>query len=109
MNLLKKLFGNRVKELRKSNEMTQEQLAEKLGLDTPNLCRLENGTHFPQTKNLIKLASILNVEIKDLFEYEHIKAKQELLTEIQNFLKEATQKEVEFVYKTIKNLKEYKK
>lgn len=98
-----------MKELRKSNEMTQEQLAEKLGMDTPNLCRLENGTHFPQTKNLIKLASILNVDIKDLFEYEHIKTKQELLTEIQDFLKEATHKEVEFVYKTIKNLKEYKK
>lgn len=89
--------------------MTQEQLAEKLGMDTPNLCRLENGTHFLQTKNLIKLASILNVDIKDLFEYEHIKTKQELLTEIQDFLKEATHKEVEFVYKTIKNLKEYKK
>ena len=59
MDSLKRNFGLRVRELRKSAHMTQEQLAEKLGMDTPNVCRMENGTHFPQTKNLVKLAEIL--------------------------------------------------
>lgn len=42
MDSLKRNFGLRVRELRKSAHMTQEQLAEKLGMDTPNVCRMEN-------------------------------------------------------------------
>lgn len=108
MDSLKRNFGLRVRELRKSAHMTQEQLAEKLGMDTPNVCRMENGTHFPQTKNLVKLAEILNVEIKELFEYAHLQSKSELVKKINSFLKTATLKDAELVYKFIKWLKEYK-
>lgn len=108
MDSLKRNFGLRVRELRKSAHMTQEQLAEKLGMDTPNVCRMENGTHFPQTKNLVKLAEILNVEIKELFEYAHLQSKSELVKKINSFLKTATLKDAELVYKFIKRLKEYK-
>lgn len=93
MDSLKRNFGLRVRELRKSAHMTQEQLAEKLGMDTPNVCRMENGTHFPQTKNLVKLAEILNVEIKELFEYAHLQSKSELVKKINSFLKTATLKD----------------
>ena len=95
MDSLKRNFGLRVRELRKSAHMTQEQLAEKLGMDTPNVCRMENGTHFPQTKNLVKLAEILNVEIKELFEYAHLQSKSELVKKINSFLKTATLKDAE--------------
>ena len=108
MDGLKKKFGLRVKELRKSLAMTQEQLAEKIGMDTPNLCRMENGTHFPQTKNLVKLAQALNVEVKDLFDFKHINTKEVLIKNICNFLQNASHKDIEFVYKIIKNLCEYK-
>ena len=108
MDSLKRNFGLRVRELRKSAHMTQEQLAEKLGMDTPNVCRMENGTHIPQTKNLVKLAEILNVEIKELFEYAHLQSKSELVKKINSFLKTATLKDAELVYKFIKGLKEYK-
>lgn len=108
MDSLKRNFGLRVRELRKSAHMTQEQLAEKLGMDTPNVCRMENGTHFPQTKNLVKLAEILNVEIKELFEYAHLQSKSELVKKINSFLKTATLKDAELVYKFIKGRKEYK-
>ena len=100
MDSLKRNFGLRVRELRKSAHMTQEQLAEKLGMDTPNVCRMENGTHFPQTKNLVKLA--------ELFEYAHLQSKSELVKKINSFLKTATLKDAELVYKFIKGLKEYK-
>ena len=108
MYSLKKQFGLRIKELRKSNGLTQEQLAEKLGMDTPNLCRMENGTHFPQTKNLVKLAEIFDIDIKELFDYEHIKTKDEIIKKINDFLNNANIKDIEFIYKTIKSLKEYK-
>lgn len=109
MDSLKKFFGQRVKELRKSQNLTQEQLAEKIEMDTQNLCKMENGNHFPQTKNLNKIAKALNVDIKELFEYEHFNSKEKLTNEIIEYVKSAKQKDIEFIYKAIKNLKEYNK
>lgn len=109
MDSLKKFFGQRVKELRKSQNLTQEQLAEKIEMDTQNLCKMENGNHFPQTKNLDKIAKALNVDIKELFEYEHFNSKEKLINEIIEYVKSARQKDIEFIYKAIKSLKEYNK
>ncbi len=104
---IKKLFGKRVKELRKSKKLTQEQLAKEIGMDTQNFCKMENGSHFPQTKNLYKIAIALNVEIKDLFDYSHFEQKEELINEINNYLSEADIENIEFIYKFIKNLQQY--
>lgn len=108
MYSLKKKFGLRVKELRKALKMTQDQLAEKMNMDTPNLCRIENGTHFPQTKNLEKLAQILNVQVRELFDFEHIKTKEELTEEIKHFITEANIADLEFLAKVVRGLKEHK-
>ena len=69
MDEFKHCFGLRIKELRRSKHLTQEQLAEEIGMDTQNLCKMENGNHFPQVKNVIKLAKILDVEVKELFDF----------------------------------------
>ena len=105
----KRKFGKRVKELRKSLNMTQEQLAEKIGMDTQNFCKMENGNHFPQAKNLVKIAETLNVDIKDLFDFNHISKKTSLVEEINSYLETATMQETIFIYKFIKNLQQYNK
>ncbi|MCD7779728.1 MAG: helix-turn-helix domain-containing protein [Candidatus Gastranaerophilales bacterium] len=107
MEFLKNRFGMRVKELRKSKNLTQEQLAEKIGMDTQNLCKMENGNHFPQFKNLCKIAEALDVEIKDLFDFAHFTEREKIINEITNFLKNAENKDVEFMYKSMKNIQEY--
>lgn len=109
MEEFKHRFGQRIKELRKSNNLTQEQLAEKIGMDTQNLCKMENGSHFPQVKNLIKIAAALNVEMVELFDFNHFSKKEKLIKEIDNYLKTAKNKEVELIYKFIKNLEQYNK
>ncbi len=109
METLKKLFGLRVKELRRSMGLTQEQFAEKIGMDTQNLCKMENGNHFPQTKNLNKIAAALEVDIKDLFDYSHFESKESLIKEVTEFLKTAKLNDIKFVYKFVRNLKEYNK
>ena len=109
MEEFKQKFGKRVKELRKSLNLTQEQLAEKIGMDTQNFCKMENGNHFPQAKNLVKIAEILNVDIKDLFDFNHISTKSNLVKEINLYLETATMQEIIFVYKFIKGLQQYNK
>ena len=65
-----KLFGRRIKELRKSKKMTQEQLSEILGLYQKQIGNIETGSYFTTMPNLEKLAEIFDVEIKDLFDFE---------------------------------------
>ena len=43
MESIKNLFGKRIKELRKERSLTQERLAELIGIDTRNLIKIENG------------------------------------------------------------------
>lgn len=108
MSSLKIKFGKRLKELRKSKGITQEQIAEIVNIEPPNISKIECGMHFPQPEKIEKIANALGVEIKDLFEFEHFKKKQELLTYIMEALDGFELKTVELVYKFIYNLKLYK-
>lgn len=80
---LKKKFGLRVKYLRKINKITQEQLSGMIHIEPPNISKMEKGIHFPSPKNIEKLAEILQVEVKDLFDFENLDANLSRL----NFLK----------------------
>lgn len=108
MNSLKIKLGKRIRELRKSIGYTQEQVAEIIGMEPPNISKMENGLHFPQPENIEKLAKVFQIDIKELFNFNHFQDKQLLIEEINDYLKSSEIKTIEFVYKFIKNLKDYK-
>ena len=56
----KNLFSVRLKELRKKNQLTQQRLADEIGVNRVNITRWEKGKREPSFENLIKLADILN-------------------------------------------------
>jgi transcriptional regulator with XRE-family HTH domain len=58
----------RVKRLRKSREMTQEQLARKADVSLGYIARLETGHHDPKLSTLVKLARALGVPVTKLLE-----------------------------------------
>ncbi|OGH18933.1 MAG: transcriptional regulator [Candidatus Levybacteria bacterium RIFCSPHIGHO2_12_FULL_38_12] len=62
-----KRLGQRIKELRKENEMTQEDLAFKVGVDRSYMGFVERGEKNPTLKKLIKIAQILKVSLSELF------------------------------------------
>ena len=68
----KKSFGFNVRFYRKSKNMTQEQLAELIGLDQRQVTRIENGISFVSANVLERLADVLNIDIKQLFEFEDV-------------------------------------
>lgn len=105
---LKQKFGKRIRELRKSRHMTQEQLAELLSMEPSNISKMECGLHFPQPEKLEKLGKILDVGVHELFEFEHFNKKQDLIKYIENSLLDFDLKTLELVYKIIYNLKLYK-
>ena len=98
-----KLFGMRIKELRTSRKLSQERLAEKAGISSKYLSRIEMGQHFPSIDILTKLANVLNVELKDFFEFAH-KAKnaRELKRSLNDLLNEANEEKLRLVVKVLR-------
>ena len=67
-----KTIGERIKELRLKNSMSQEEFAEKIGLDRSYICRIESGQKNLTLETLIKICEGLNVSLKELFEFESV-------------------------------------
>ena len=61
------IFGKRVKELRKKQNLTQNQFAKKSGLHKNYIGMVERGERNISLKNIARLAKTFNVEIQDLF------------------------------------------
>lgn len=67
-----KKIGAFLKGLRKENGITQEQLAEILGVSGRTVSRWETGTNMPDLDVLIQIANYYNVEIKEILDGERI-------------------------------------
>ena len=59
-------FGQTIKALRKEGNMTQENLAEKIGCSVEYLSRVENGKCAPGTKYLTAISNVLNIPADNL-------------------------------------------
>lgn len=56
-----KHFGKILKTYRKKAKITQEELAEKLGISLKYISRIENGNNGVKTQNLIEYMNILGI------------------------------------------------
>lgn len=66
---MKLKIGNRIKELRKENEMTQERLAELIGVSFQAVSKWENNIALPDITLVPKLAQIFGVSTDELFSF----------------------------------------
>ena len=82
MSNLKTKFGQNLKKLRKSKSLTQEQLAELLGIGLPNISYIENGKTYPSVYTVEKICNVLNVEPFELYNFtlnkDHTQKKNEM-------------------------------
>ncbi len=62
-------LGKRVKYLRRLQNLTQAQLAEKIDLSVNYVSQIETGIASPSFKTLLLLAQGLDVELKELFDF----------------------------------------
>ncbi len=65
-----KLFGRRVRTLRKAAKLTQEQVAEKAGVTSNFLGYIERGEKQPSFNMIVALAKALSVSVETLFRFE---------------------------------------
>ena len=62
-----KSFGKILREFRRKNKLTQEELAEKLGISLKYISRIENGNNGVKTQTLIKYMNILGIAPNTIF------------------------------------------
>lgn len=63
----RKRLGRNTATLRKRRPLTQEELAEKVGLSTRYIQSLEAGEYFPSLPTLVRLRAALRCDWNDLF------------------------------------------
>lgn len=97
---IRKIFGNNVKKYRKQQKLSQEQLAEKLGISTNHLSVIETGTKFVTYKLLEKIITELNVLPSSLFQCTQTAANDE---SVQNKINKVINSEIELAAMRIKS------
>lgn len=70
-------FANRLAELRKSKGLSQEELADKLGVSRQAVSKWERGEASPDTDNLIELAKIYGISLDELVGLSNKEEKEE--------------------------------
>ena len=59
-------IGNIIKELRKKNNLTQQNLADQLGVTYQAVSKWENGKNIPDIAILKEISKLYNIDIKEL-------------------------------------------
>lgn len=63
-------IGHFLKEIRKDSGLTQEQLAEKLGVSNRSVSRWENAKNMPDFDLVIELANLYGISIEEILNGE---------------------------------------
>lgn len=59
-------FGDNLKKIRKKKNLSQEDLAEKVGVSRQSVSKWETGDAYPEMNNLLELCKIFKCQINDL-------------------------------------------
>ena len=65
-----KNIGNRLKEIRKRERYTQENIAEFADISTSHYSHIENGTTKHSLNTLIRIVNVLNVSMDEILDIE---------------------------------------
>jgi len=95
MGEILKIFGKRVRALRRAKDMTQEQVAERAGLSLQSVGEIERGRGNPTLVNIERLSEALNAELTELFDLGDVKmTKEQVLQELSTLLESASEEQV---------------
>ncbi len=62
--------GGKIRQLRKERRLTQSELAQRIGVQQSDLCRMENGEYKVSLDTLIKILGVFGMDIAEFFKDE---------------------------------------
>ncbi len=101
MDNLKKLLGQRIRELRLKQKISQERLAELVNMDRRSISNIECGNTFPLSA-LSLIAQSLNTDLKNLFDFNcNAKNDKQLIEYITKRLPELNSDQLKMIYRLV--------
>ncbi|WP_373845452.1 helix-turn-helix domain-containing protein [Clostridium sp.] len=101
-------IGNRIKELRKINNITSTELSNKIGISQGQLSRLENNVNTAQFDTIMKICEIFSITLSEFFNdgsNSELAILNPQLKELLHNAKDLTPEQLELLSKFIKSIK----
>mgnify|MGYP001191846828 FL=1 len=102
---IKRAVGKRIKIVRQQNGLTQDQLAEHVGLSPKYISGIERGVENPTMDILLRVAKILGVEPYDLFLFGESEESEKVLRKgIEKMVREADREKLQLYFDVMRNI-----
>ena len=99
-------FALRLKEIRKSKGLTQEEICDLTGMDVSNYSKIETGKITPSLVSLQKLIKFANISPNELFDYDHLNKEEKLDSMVSEIYKSFSLKQKRALYKFMRMIEE---
>ena len=78
------LIADKIKKLRKDNNMTQEDLADKLNVSRQTISKWETNITIPDADNIVAICKLFNITTDELLDYnvQTIKKKKQFIVDM---------------------------
>lgn len=84
---MNKNFSSFIAELRKEQDLTQKELADRIGVSDKAVSRWENGKNYPDIEIMQSLGEIFNVSVSELLQGERLEQEAVIFLSEQNVVK----------------------
>jgi transcriptional regulator with XRE-family HTH domain len=102
---IKRAVGKRIKIVRQRSGLTQDQLAERVGLSPKYISGIERGVENPTMDILLRVAKMLGVEPYDLFLFgESEESEKALRKGIEKMVREADREKLQLYFDVMRNI-----
>ncbi len=101
MDNRKKLIGEKIKEIRKKNNLTQDKFSEQIGIEPPSLSNIENGKSYPSMQTILNIMDKFNTAPQEFFDFQYLKTEAELEKEIFEIIKKQPYDNKKIIYRLI--------
>ena len=98
-------IGQRIRKFRKAYHLSQEQLAEKVGISTTHMSHIETGNTKLSLPLFVKLANVLSIQTDELLYDTPQKNKTAIKGELEEILDSCSMQDIQIIEDVVKAVK----
>lgn len=98
-------IGQRIRKIRKAHALSQENLAEQVGISTTHMSHIETGNTKLSLSVLVDIATALEVRTDDLLFSECVSSRSSAIDSIVQMLDSCTSQQIRIIEDIVKALK----
>ena len=98
-------IGQRIRKFRKAYRLSQEQLAEKVGISTTHMSHIETGNTKLSLPLFVKLANVLSIQTDELLHDTPQKNKTAIKGELEEILDSCSMQDIQIIKDVVKAVK----